>query len=214
MGLDWLPVVKPAPGREEDFDSLYQQLVFADDETDVNSIMREINKISISYMEELEIPVVGKDKEADEYLAEVHKQKGLDEPLADYLKRYDGFLVWELAKPCDGMPEYTHAFLYDGVDKSSFRAEFLKDTVQIIGRELFEQAHGFMIGGELLDYADQLEEEMISFCKRTNFDLDSMPKESTDDDSLEPNWSIGILQSAIKYCRFWGSRGYFIQPYC
>ena len=213
MGLDWIPIAKPIPGKETEFKTAYEKILASRSDEEAQKVMEFMRTVSINSRSELEVPIVGRDVEASEYLTKVHKERDIQEPLADFIKRHDGFWVWQIAKPSDGIPEFSNSCTYTNVDGSSFRAEFLKDAEWIIGSELFEKAHRYMLGAELCDYADELEVKLKTFCERERLDISSFGDHNPIVETEEPAWSIRILLSAIKYLRFWGERGYFIQAW-
>lgn len=128
MGLDWIPIAKPIPGKETEFKTSYEKILASRSDEEAQKVMEFMRTVSINSRSELEVPIVGRDVEASEYLTKVHKERDIQEPLADFIKRHDGFWVWQIAKPSDGIPEFSNSCTYTNVDGSSFRAEFLKDA--------------------------------------------------------------------------------------
>src|SRR5688500_121780 len=78
-----------------------------------------------------------------------------------------GYYVLALLRGnCDGIPNFTHAGMYDGVDETSFRGAFLEACEDLVGQDLFitawtdcmrpEKAVDF--GKQLLEAADHAAE--------------------------------------------------------
>lgn len=70
----------------------------------------------LSY-ETIKAPKVGKDKEADDWIRNKYNELEQKPTLKEFLQKYDGYYVIELAKEQDGVPVYIAL----GQDENVFR---------------------------------------------------------------------------------------------
>ena len=155
MGLDVLPAGRPKPGFEARWAELMQKLYDGDKETEEEAERRF--EISIPPYADVGAPRVGEDPAADAWLL---AQPGRDPSKSDaqILEEMRGYCVLALLHGnCDGIPNFTHAGMYDGVDETSFRGKFLEACEDLIGKELVTMAWtDCMRPDEAVDYGKQL----------------------------------------------------------
>src|SRR5579871_4518234 len=120
MGLDLVVEGRPKPGQEQEWRRLLK-LSFADKELSEKE-MERFREISIPAYECISAPRVGYDEKADEWILAAQQVKTTEEAAA-VLKEFDGYYVLRLVE-CDGIPKYSNAAAYDGVDETSFRGAF------------------------------------------------------------------------------------------
>jgi hypothetical protein len=138
MGLDWLPGPKVRPGNEAEYAALKAALDrwFC---WGRKSKQARLAELTVKSWETLGAPVVGRDASATEWARknfENRSNRKLD--LSGWLQQLDGLPVLELARPSDGLPEYTNGGPGEYLGEESFRAQFLKDCIDIIGDDFFQ----------------------------------------------------------------------------
>ena len=134
MGLDLIPMGRPKPGHEEEWQRLMQPLYEDREETD-GAAERRL-EISESSYATAGAPRVGEDEEANDwYRGHFRKPEGLTD--AEFFEEAKGYYVLDLVVgKCDGVPIYSHGDLYDGVDKTSFRGKFLEFCKDLLEDEM------------------------------------------------------------------------------
>lgn len=232
MGLDWNPLWRPHPGREQEFERLLLELRV--DLTPPGSgsgrAGRRRGPRSLSYEERagrlerlhaiadppyatLGAPRVGFHPQADAWLRERLAADGEPGEVEQARRRMHGYYVLDLLPPCDGLPRYTNDGAYEGVDRYSFRAELLEEVrTVVLGPLLYARAWERMLARELLAYADALEEAVRPWAARAGqaaMDGAAAPPLRRGDAASQAH----VLFSAIRWCRFWGSRGHGLDPY-
>lgn len=218
MGLDLFPAGRPKPGFEAKWSALMQKLYDGDTETEEESERRF--EISVLPHDDVGAPKVGEDAAADAWLlAQPGRDPGKSD--ADILAEMRGYRVLALLRgACDGIPEFTHAGLYDGVDETSFRGKFLEACEDLVGKELVTMAWtDCMRPDEAVDYGEQL----LAAADRAAAAGPPPPKPpkkswwSGKPKAAAPGMSfeeqLEILRSAGRWYIFWGSRGHPIQAW-
>jgi hypothetical protein len=122
MGLDLVVEGCARPGHEAEWRRTLERTFEDEDLTDAE--IARFHEISIPAYERLGAPRVGYDAAADAWIIEA-KKVDTPEEVAALLKDFHGYYAIALVK-CDGVPAYTHAGLYEGVDETSFRGKFLE----------------------------------------------------------------------------------------
>lgn len=218
MGLDLFPAGRPKPGFEAKWSALMQKLYDGDKETEEESERRF--EISILPYADLGAPRVGEDAAADAWLL---TQPGRDPAKSDaaILEEMRGYCVLALLRgSCDGIPTFTHAGLYDGVDETSFRGSFLEACEDLVGKELVTTAwtdcmrpdEAVEYGKQLLAAADRAAAAGPPPPKPTKRSWwGGKPKEKGPEPSFEEK--LEILSAAGRWYIFWGSRGHPIQAW-
>ena len=138
MGLDLIPMGRPKPGHEEEWQRLMPRLYEEREEAEAAKTRRM--EISDLPYEVLGAPRVGEDEKADAWMLE-HKDS--DSGLSDeeYLRRNVGYYVLELLRnECDGVPLYTNSAWNDELDATSFRGQFLESCEGLLKDDLLYEA--------------------------------------------------------------------------
>jgi hypothetical protein len=135
MGLDLVVEGCPRPGYEAEWRRLLERS-FSGDETPEAERVR-FGEISIPGYERIGAPRVGFDKTADDWIVE--SSNATPDEVPNVLKDFHGYYVLRLAR-CDGVPKYSNGGLYDGVDETSFRGDFLSDCAEVLSAGLIEEA--------------------------------------------------------------------------
>src|SRR5207249_3822615 len=111
MGLDMRPMGKPKPGFEKRFVEILEmvtqdkipQPTFLDKLRGKKlpkkeELLHEWLANQIQTYETIKAPRVGRDKEADDWIRRKYDELEQKPPLEEFLKKYDGYYVIELAK--------------------------------------------------------------------------------------------------------------------
>lgn len=230
MGLDWNPLARPKAGHEEEFERLFAELTLGPPLTKPRLLRwlrspRELTSnertarierfqaISVPPFATLGAPRVGFDPAADAWLREKLEAGGRIGELEKAREEMHGHYVLALLPPCDGFPLYSHNGLYEGLDRYSFRGQFLNDVRSIIGTRLHERAWTRMLARDLLAYADDLNAAARPWAECAGVaNMDGAPEAPPFGEDA-PASQAHILFSAIRWCRFWGGRGHGLDPY-
>jgi len=213
MGLDLMPFGRAKPGHEAEWEELMKTVYAGEQETEEAGDRRL--EISITPYDDIGVPRVGYDPEANAWvLARRPPDSGLSD--AEFLEKYKGHYVTPLVENCDGLPAYSNAGDYDGIDKTSFRGSFLKDCEELLGQELLERAWTRMMkpaaavtyGRELLAIADRAEAGEIkpTFPGKPKYKL--VGGELVTDGTESVADLIDILRAAGRWYVFWAERGH------
>jgi hypothetical protein len=214
MGLDLLPLGKPKPGFEKEWERAMKPLYSGGQESP-NEYSNRI-KISLLPYQVINAPRVGHDKEADDWMLK-HKPK--DEALSDeeFLEKNKDYYVIELlVGRCDGIPVYSNGGLYAGVDNTCFRGQFLNDCMSFLGEGMLAKAWtNCMTPQQVAAYGKELLKistttETIAPIRKgifkNLFGIHNRPKVSIEEQR-------DILSAAGRWYVFWGSRGHPIAAY-
>jgi hypothetical protein len=228
MGLDWLPMSKPKPGREQEFQALAEALENFDDLPENRRVLGLFRKSSKEELkrrrEELErqydeasipaytvvgAPRVGHDAAADEWLEQrlADRKPGVDPD--DVRRDMQGYYVLELVTDCDGVPRYSNGGFGSYVEASSFRAQFLESCMDVIDKDLLEEGYEQMTPDKLRDYGDRLLARAGSFSRASGIEIPDVPPADLD----SPAGHLHIVVSAGRWCKFWAERGHGLEPY-
>lgn len=217
MGLDLVPLGRAKPGHEAEWSRLMEAKYAGRKETD-EQFERRV-EISVASYEDVGAPLVGASVEADRWML---KQKRSDSIMTDreYLDANAGYYaVGVLTGKCDGTPIYTNGGMYDGVDETSFRGQFLIFCEDLLGKELLERAWTkLMRPQEAIEYGEALlqaaQRASSSFPPRTTPSVTVAARDlaaETGDMSLEEQ--VHVLQTAGKWYQYWGRRGHPISAW-
>lgn len=213
MGLDLVPLGRPKPGHETEWAKLMETLYDGDREREKAAKRR--TEISILPYEAVGAPRVGYDAEADAWaLARKNQAKGVSD--AELIQELHGYYVLELMTgKCDGVPSYTHAGLYDGVDETSFRGALLEACEEFLGEELASEAWTEVMRPEeavayckkLLAAAEKAAGQSSSPPARQARARDRDPDEESEK-QISHEEKIEIVRAAGRWYLFWGERGH------
>lgn len=212
MGLDLVVEGCAKAGHEVAWRRLIER-VFANDELSDADLAR-FNEISTPAYENVGAPRVGYDAEGDAWIIKAQQAQTSDE-IAQTLIQFHGHYVLQLVE-CDGLPVYSNACLYDGVDETSFRGSFLEDCTNVISDEILAQAWEHNLPEAALDYGRALleaahaaetspREKRKSLLSRLSF---SKPAAT-----LPLQEQMDIVSAAGQWFIFWGERGHPIRAY-
>ena len=211
MGLDWQPIDKPKPGHEAAFDSLYEEIV--DSAKRTKSSWTRMGEIGISPYETLDAPRVGYDAAADQWSNREYAMRPLKKLLVSRRKWqeiFHSYYVLDLVPPNDGVPVYSNGGLGSYCEVYTFRARFLDFCEDMLALELLGEAWEHHRAGELRDYGARLREQAAAFAEQQGV-TDVLGKRylpETIDDWEHPATKAHIVDSAARWCLFWGERGH------
>jgi hypothetical protein len=212
VGLDLVVEGCAKAGHEAEWRRILER-AFADSQLSEAEIAR-FKEISVPGYERLGAPRVGFDAAADAWIIEAQKPQ-TPEAAAATLRQFAGYYVLRLVK-CDGVPTYSNGGLYDGVDETSFRGDFLKICRNVIDKQLLEAA-----------WEHKLPEAAIAYGRALLAAADAAEKSPRDAHrnllsrlglvkSAEPtplSEQLDIVRAAGRWIVFWGERGQPIRAY-
>jgi hypothetical protein len=212
MGLDLVVESCPKPGHEAEWRSLVAKS-FADEPLTEDAVAR-FREISIPPFERLGAPRVGYDAAADAWIIEA-QQARTPEDVAAVLKNFHGYHVLRLVTS-DGLPDYTHAGLYEGVDETSFRGAFLSACGDVLSKNLIGGAwtHKFpeeaaAYGRALLAAADAASASP-PVQKPTLLSRLGLGRKARE---FEVEEQLNIVRAAGRWFVFWGERGHPVRAW-
>ena len=209
MGLDWNPIGKPRPGFEGEFEELFLRIaqLHRGDPAE-EAVQKRFWEISISPYETLAAPCVGFDPKADEWARRKFPNRQ-DKSLAleEFLKGMRGYYVLDLVPKNDGLPVYSNGYIASYCEIFSFRAKFLEDCEDMLGKELLDEAYVHHKPEELGDYGRRLRDCAVEFAKRNGVSAILAQREPSG--AREgPRRQAHIVISAARWCLFWSERGH------
>jgi hypothetical protein len=211
MGLDWNPGPRAKAGCEPEFEKLWRKLT-AGACFFKNSKKKRFEEITEPAFQTLNTPRVGRDASADDWAKNTAFPLRADKSLTKevFMKGMQGFFVLELVPPCDGIPRYTNGHAGGYVECYSFRADWLKECVEIIGKGLFEAAYFSKLPADTVTYGDKLVSAATEFAVAQNIEIVA-PNLDAEPESTE--FKLDIVISAGRWCRFWGAKGHWLEAY-
>ena len=214
MGLDLTVQGCAKPGFEPEWRRLLQRS-FAGEELSNDDTAR-FQEISIPGYQRLGTPRVGFDGAADAWIIQKRKAETPADRAA-VLREFHGYYVLRLAQ-CDGVPQYSNGGLYDGIDETSFRGDFLKDCADVLGKDTLDDAWNSKMpeaavsyGRALLAAADAAEAAGLTPRPRTSFLSRIGLNKATEPISIAEQ--LNIVRAAGRWFIFWGERGHPIHAY-
>lgn len=213
MGLDWNPGNKPKPGFEAEWKDILERMAKAIGRERA-ALETRFEEITIPAYTTLGAPIVGRDRRADGWLLAQHRDPPDPDPRPRSeeerarLERAAGYHVLQLVPSCDGLPVYTNAAVNRELELVSFRAQFLQDCAKEIGDELVSRAYARLPPDALVTYGDAL----LAHARRLDPSLEHR-RDPPDAEEGSREAQAHILFAAGKWCRFWGKRGHFLDPW-
>lgn len=214
MGLDMLPLSKPKTGFECEFDQLFQSIFRKSQGAthgDRDATVARFQEITIAPYEVLGAPRVGEDNVADEWLETKLREMDGGITFDELKRRMTGYYVLDLVPPCDGLPVYTNCEM-GLVEAYSFRGSFLADCDAVLDDETIGRAWTPMKAEELVAYGERLREKAARYAAEHGVS-DVIGERRPDCDLDQPCGLAHIVDSAGRWCIFWGRRGFGLEPW-
>ncbi|HMI18621.1 MAG TPA: hypothetical protein VK533_03670 [Sphingomonas sp.] len=224
MGLDLIPEGAAKAGHEAEWRRMVERVFRGETISDADTELYQA--ISIPSYEQVGAPRVGYDKRADAWIIATRGAKTPAE-VAQVLEQFHGHYALPLVK-CDGLPEYTHANLYEGVDETSFRGKALELCPDVLTPERIQEAwtHKFpedamLYGRALLADADAAEASgppppnapTPEPLKRGLFARLLGKKDKPEPDPVPFEEQLRIVRAAGRWFVFWAERGNAIRAW-
>ena len=212
MGLDLVVEGCAKTGHEAEWRQIMERS-FADEQLSEAEISR-FKAIIIPGYERLGAPRVGFDEAADAWIIEARNAKTPEE-VAATLKDFHGYWVLRLVKS-DGVPAYSNSGLYEGVDETSFRGQFLKDCTNVIDGRLVDAAWEHKLPEAAIAYGRALlaaAEEAERSPRRTERSFLSRLGLAKPVEPLPFEEQLDIVRAAGRWFVFGGERGHAIRAY-
>jgi len=218
MGLDLVVEGCARPGREAEWRRILERAFANDELTDADTA--RFAEISIAGYERLGAPRVGYDSAADAWIIEARKASAPEE-VAAVLKDFHGYYVLRLVTS-DGVPEYSHGGLYEGVDETSFRGAFLSACDDVLQKDLIDKGWDHKLPEAVVAYGHALlaSAEAASTAgppprkpppKRSLLSRLGLAKKPSEPMPFEEQ--LKIVQAAGRWFIFWGERGHPIRAW-
>ncbi len=230
MGLDMNPMAKPLAGHEDEFrDVLFRLDAKAPDGSskgflgrlfgkseDRDALLARFNEISVPPYAAIGAPIVGQDEAADTWVRETYaagRMPGVESE-AEALEKMAGYHALQAMPECDGFPVYTHAYDYEGVDRTSFRGSFLPLCQSFLGEALLNAAWNNMLADDLAAWGRDVGDAARRFAEQSNV-THVLGKRRPDEefDEEDPATLAHIADSAARWAVFWSERGHGSEAY-
>lgn len=212
MGLDWVPMGRPKPDHEAEYDRLWNLLFneFATNEDEgTDEDFDRFEQIIIEPYDDVGAPLIGTDPVAIELFHKM-KSSGLYQGISEqeFLASDSGKRFVDHLEQSDLVPS-----LVGSLSIISFRGEWVSD----LGSEFDEvTARGWanMSASDALKFANELEEFAGRYAQENDeiawlTDRTTPPNEEFD--NISPRSKIYVLMSAVRYLRGWASLGHSIE---
>jgi len=215
MGLDWNPGMKPLAGHEAEFTDLFRQLREEPPPSEREKLLAQYREVGVPAYASLGAPRIGIDAAADQWLREQFERADRIEQFEAAKKQNHGVYVLDLLPWCDGFARYSNYPLMrtQGYERYTFRAQFLLDTQEVIGEPLLHRAYEHMLAPELAAYADALDAATRPWAEAAGVAGVERAVSRPDAEPESPRAIADILFNAIRWCRFWSSRGHGLEPW-
>lgn len=211
MGLDLNVEGKAIPGHEAEWESLIRRHFTGEQLTEAD--IERFQAVSQPAHASVGAPQVGFDLGADDWIAEKTAVRMTREQA---IAEYHGYHVLALVA-CDGLPKYTHAGLYEGVDETSFCGAFLSDCTSILTQSMIDAAWEHRMPDEAVEYgkallaaAHEARQNKAGSPRRQPFWRGLISKQR---DAVAVDDQLDIVETAGRWFVFWGSRGHPIHAY-
>ena len=213
MGLDLTVEGCAKLGHEEEWRRLIEGSFDGDEPTEAD--VARFRQISTPPYQRLDAPRVGFDPAADAWILEMQGTATPEERQAT-LEKFHGYYALRLVK-CDGIPEYTHAGLYEGVDETSFRGAFLSACTDVLSRAMIDDAWNHKMPDAAVEYGRALlasAEAAIRPSTPTKGGFLARLGLGKSKASTEPfEEQLHIVRAAGRWFIFWGERGHPIRAW-
>lgn len=250
MGLDWVLRAKAVDGKETEYRMLQDQVGRLNDRLaakwqeayqmgnadydafldanpelalELQQLVVEKDRITISPYAVLECPRVGIDEEATKWAREFYAwlQEGgrltEEETEEAFLTAEHGKYVPELAKNREGIGK----IIGIASGPESFRGKVIGYAADIIGQELAQKAYEDMDPDEMQDYANALEAGVAGWREDNEAEIEDYLSLSGNPDTKDKaNRDIGYalatceaVLSAVVWLRFWAKHGFSMQAW-
>jgi hypothetical protein len=207
MGLDWNPLPRARPGHEAAFGDLFDRMVRAGND----AALDDSEDIWQPVFETLGAPQVGIDTAADDWLRTKVKPERFEEART----QMRGYYALDLLPPCDGFPFYTNYPLSQSLSRYTFRAQFLRNVEDVLGKELFERSYTFMTAEAHKAYGEKLLQTAKIFARANKVEhvehADRDQASAFADQTVERRGHI--LFAAARWCLYWAGRGHGLAPW-
>jgi hypothetical protein len=232
MGLDWVPLAKPKPGHEAEFEELFYLLTDRKKPAGGGPLWKKVlglsaaeskEKLSERFLaipavtpyEALNAPMVGRDQAANAWVKELYDSKKLTKdllsrPMEDALRAMKGFYVVDLVPECDGIPIYTSGPGGGSYNPEPFwfRAKFLEVCTDALDTAVIAEAFSSKLAPELVTYGNTLAAAAKAFAKKNSVESVLGQRTLEWDDESKPEAQAHIVHAAAKWCLFWGELGH------
>jgi hypothetical protein len=214
MGLDLVVEGCAKEGHELEWRRFLERS-FAEKEVSEADVAR-FNEISIPAYQRIGAPRVGFDSAADAWIIETRKANTPEEEAA-VLKEFHGYYAVRLVK-CDGVPDYSNAGAYAGIDETTFRGAFLSVCRDVLNKRLLEDAWNSKFpeaavsyGKALLAAADAAEAAGVMAKPRRGILSRLGLAKAADPWPIAEQ--IDVIRAAGRWFVFWGERGHPIRAW-
>lgn len=218
LGLDLIVEARAKAGHEAEWRGLVERY-FADEPLDDEEKAR-FDDISVPAYASVGAPRVGFDPAADAWIIEV---RGAETPeaVAEVLRDFHGHYALPLVRS-PGLPKWTHANLYEGVDETSFRGKALEFATDILTRDLIDQAFEDRMPEDAVAYGQALLEAAER--GRRDGPLPKPPPKKRnplafliprgpDPEPMTLEEQLDVVEEAGRWFVFWGERGHPIRAW-
>ena len=202
----------PKPGHESEWRRLLERS-FAEEEPSEADVAR-FKDISISGYERIGAPRVGYDEAANQWILKARKAE-TPEDIAAVMKEFEGYYVLRLVE-CDGVPKYSNAGSYDGVDETTFRGAFLSDCRDVLSKDLLNEAWNHKFPEEAVAYGKALLAAAVEAGGRTPVRRRTLLSRlglAKEPESVAIADQLDIVRAAGRWFIFWGKRGHAIRAW-
>lgn len=204
MGLDLVVLGRSKLGHEAE----WRRLVDGSFNGELSQSDQErLTEIGVPAYESLEVPRVGYDQIADDWIVKEQKSVGPEE-ISQTLLKYHGYYVPHLVN-CDGITEYSYSGVFHSVDASSFRGSLLGACEDVVSPDLIGEAWKSKFPEEAVCYGQALLAAATNSVRtrgRSVFAIFFKKKSTPSSMSFEEQREIVL--AAGRWFIFWGERGH------
>lgn len=211
MGLDLCVEGRAIPGYEAEWESIIRRF-FAEEGLSDDEVER-FESISLPAYASLGAPRVGSDPAADNWIADqMADRMGREQAIAEN----DGYYALALIES-DGLPKFTNARSYEGVDETSLRGKFLESCTLVLTKKLIDAAWNHRMPNEAVTYGESL----LAAAADARSGKTLSPRNpsmlralfGSAPEIIPLDLQLDIVETAGRWFVFWGSRGHPIRAY-